>query len=59
MGWLDIYSICLSQLDGGKDSFQLDVVFSAVIAIGLIRDNERTIIENYSTSLICEILFDL
>ena len=59
MGWLGIYSICFSQLDGGNDSFPLDVVFYAVIAIGLIRDNEGAVIENYSTSLICEIWFDL
>ena len=34
MGWPDIYSICFSQLDGGKDSFPLDGVFSAFIVIG-------------------------
>ena len=59
MGWSGIYSICFSQLDGGKDSFPLDEVFSAFISIGLIRDNEGTVIENYSTSLIGEIRFDL
>ena len=59
MGWHDIYSICLSQLDGGKDSFPLDGVFSAFIAIGLLRDNEGAVIENYPSSLICEIWFGL
>ena len=59
MGWPDIYSICFSQLDGGKDSFPLDGVFSAFIAIGLIRDNEGAVIKNYPTSLIGEIRFDL
>ena len=48
-----------SQFDGGKDSFPLDWVFSAFIAIGLIRDNEGVVIENYPTSLIGEIRFDL
>ena len=33
-------------------------VFSAFIAIGLIRDNEGAVIEDYPTSLIGEILFD-
>ena len=55
MGWHGIYSICFSQLDGGKDSFPLDGVFSAFIVIGLIRYNEGAVIENYPTSLICEI----
>ena len=59
MRWPDIYRICFSQLDGGKDSFPFDGVFFAFIAIGLIRDNERAIIENYPTSLIGEIRFDL
>ena len=59
MGWPDIYSICLSQLDGGKDSFPLDEVFSTFIAIGLLRDNEGAVIENYPSSLIGEIRFDL
>ena len=27
MGWLDIYSICFSQLDGDKDSFSLNEDF--------------------------------
>ena len=39
MGWPGIYSICFSQLDDGKDSFSLDVEFSALINIRLIRDN--------------------
>ena len=43
MGWPGIYSICFSQLDGGKDSFPLDGVFSAFIVIGLIRDNEGVV----------------
>ena len=43
MGSPGIYSICFSQLDGGKDSFPLDGVFSAFIVIGLIRDNEGAI----------------
>ena len=59
MGWPSIYSICFSQLDGGKDSFPLDGVFSAFIAIGLLRDNEGAVIEDYPTSLVGEIRFDL
>ena len=59
MGWPGIYSICFSQLNGGKDSFPLDGVFSAFIAIGLITDNEGAVIEDYLTSLISEIRFDL
>ena len=59
MGWPDIYSICFSQLDGGKDSFPLDVVFSAFIATELIRDNKGAVIEDYLTSLIGEIRFYL
>ena len=43
MGWPGIYSICFSQLDGGKDSFPLDEVFSAFIVIELIRDNEGAV----------------
>ena len=54
MGWSGIYSICFSQLDGDKDSFPLDGVFSAFIAIRLIRENEGSVIENYPTSLIGE-----
>ena len=46
-------------MDGGKDSFPLDGAFSAFIVIGLIRDNEGAVIENYPTSLIGEIQFDL
>ena len=46
-------------MDGGKDSFPLDEVFSAFIAIGLLRDNEGAVIENYPSSLIGEIRFDL
>ena len=59
MGWPDIYSICLSQLDGGKDSFPLDGVFSTFIAIGLLWDNEGVVIENYPSSIIGEIRLDL
>ena len=59
MGWSGIYSICFSQFDGGKDSFPLAGVFSAFNAIGLLRDNEEAVVENYSTSLICEIWFVL
>ena len=59
MGWPGIYSICFSQLDGGKDFFPLDGVFSAFIAIGLIRDNEGTVIEDYPTPFIGKIQFDL
>ena len=36
---VSIYSICFSQLDGGKDSFSLDGEFFALIDIRLIRDN--------------------
>ena len=59
MGWPGISSICFSQLDGGKDFFPLDGVFSAFIATGLIRDYEGAVIEDYLTSLIEEIRFDL
>ena len=59
MGWSNIYSICFSQLDDDKDSFPLPWVFSAFIAIGLLRDNEEAVIEDYPTSLIGEIWFDL
>ena len=34
-------------------------VFTAFIAVGLIRDNEGAVIENYPSSLIGEIQFDL
>ena len=40
-------------------SSPLDGVFSAFIAIGLIRDNDGVMIENYPTSLIGEVRFDL
>ena len=43
MVWHDIYSLCFSQLDGGKDFFPLDGVFFAFIVIGLIRDNEEAV----------------
>ena len=59
MGWPSIYSICFSQFDGDKDSFPLAGVFFAFIAIGLLRDNEEAVIEDYPTSLIGEIWFDL
>ena len=59
MGWSNIYNICFSQLDGGKYSFPLAEVFSAFIAIGLLRDNEEAVIEDYSTFLIDEIWFVL
>ena len=45
--------------NGGKDSFPLNEVFSIFIAIGLLRDNEGAVIENYPSSLIGEIRFDL
>ena len=59
MGWPDIYSICFSQLDGGKDSLLLDGGFSLLIVVRLIRDNWETVIRNYPTSLIDEIWLDL
>ena len=59
MGWPGIYIICFSQLDGGKDSLSLYGGFSALIAIRLIRDNYGAVIEDYPTSLIGEIFFDL
>ena len=59
MGWPDIYSICFSQLDGDKDSLLLDGGFSFLIAVRLIRDNWKVVIENYPTFLIGEIWFDL
>ena len=59
MGWLGIYSICFSQLDGDKDSLLLDERFSFLIAVRLKRDNWKAVIENYLTSLIGEIWFDL
>ena len=54
-----IYSIRFSQLDGDKDSFPLAEVFSAFITIGLLRDNEEAVIEDYPISIIGEIWFDL
>ena len=59
MGWAGIYSIYFSQLDGDKDSLLLNEGFSFLIAIRLIRDNWKAVIENYLTSLIGEIWFDL
>ena len=59
MGWYGIYSICFSQLDDDKDSLLLDEEFSFHIVVRLIRDNWKAVIGNYSTSLICEIWFDL
>ena len=59
MGWPGIYSICFFQLDGGKDSLSLDEGSSVLFAIRLISDNEGGVIENYPTSLICEVQFDL
>ena len=52
MGWPGIYSICFSQLDSDKDSLLLDVGFSFLIPIRLIRDNWKAVIGNYPTSLI-------
>ena len=48
MGWPGIYSICISQLDGDKDSSPLDGVFPAFIVIGLIRDNEGAVYRELS-----------
>ena len=59
MGWPGIYSICFSQLDGDKDSLLLDGGFSFLIDVRLIRDNWKAVTENYPTSLIGEIWFDL
>ena len=59
MGWPGIYSICFSQLYAGKDSFPLAGVFSAFIAIGLLRDNEEAVIEDYPIFLIDETWFVL
>ena len=59
MGWPGIYSICFSQLDGDKDSLLLDGRFSFLIAVRLIRDKWKAVIENYLTALIGEIWFDL
>ena len=59
MGWPDIYNICFSQFDGDKDSLLLDGGFSFLIAVRLIRNNWKAVIENYPTSLIGEIWFNL
>ena len=59
MGWPDIYNICFSQLYGDKDSLLLDGGFSFLITVRLISDNCKADIENYPTSLIGEIWFDL
>ena len=60
MGWHGIYSICFSQFDGDKDSLLLDGgFFFSLIAIRLIKDNWKAVIENYHISLIGEIWFDL
>ena len=59
MGWPCIYSICFSQLDGDKDSLLLDERFSFLIAVRLIRNNWKAVIENCFTCLIGEIWFDL
>ena len=59
MGWPGIYSICFSQLDGDKDSLLLDGGFSFLIDVRLIRDNWKTVIGNYPTSLIGKIWFYL
>ena len=52
LGWPGIYSGCFSQLDGDKDSLLLDERFYFLIAVRLIRDNYKAVIENFSTSLI-------
>ena len=46
-------------MDGDKDSLLLDEGFSFLIAVRLIRNNWKAVIENYPTSLIGEIWFDL
>ena len=46
-------------MDGDKDSLLLDGGFSFLIAVRLINDNWKAVIENYPTSLIGEIWFDL
>ena len=46
-------------MDGDKDSLLLDGGFFFLIVVRLIRDNWKAVIENYPTSLICEIWFDL
>ena len=42
MGWPGIYSICFSQLDGNKDSFPLDEIFSVFIDIGFNKGYGRS-----------------
>ena len=59
MGWPGIYSIFFSQLDGDKDSLLLDGGFSFLIAVRLINDKLKAVIENYPTFFIGEIWFDL
>ena len=56
MGCPGIYSICFSQFDG---DLLLDEGFYFFIAVRLIKDNWKAVIENYSTFLIGEIWFDL
>ena len=51
MGWPGIYSIYFSQFDGDKNSLLLDERFYLLIAVRLIRDNWKAVIENYLTSL--------
>ena len=46
-------------MDGDKDSLLLDEGFSFLVAVRLIRDNWKAVIENYPTSVIGEIWFDL
>ena len=48
-----------SQFDGNKDFSPFDGIFYVFIAVRSIRDSWKTIIGNYPTSLIGEILFDL
>ena len=47
------------QLDGNKDYLLSVGGFSFLITVRLIRDNWKAVIENYPTSLIGEIWFDL
>ena len=46
-------------MNGDKNSLLLDGGFSFLITVKLIRDNWKAVIENYPTSLIGEIWFDL
>ena len=59
IGWPGIYSIYFSQFDGDKNYLLLDERFYLLIVVRLIRDNWKAVIENYLTSLIGEVLFDL